>query len=136
MPPSWARSFGLAFEGQDAVTVPLLATDAVAADARIFCEGGRRPGDDAGYVIKDRWVGDFEGDPRLFLTVDWTSEEPPMYQACAASFELTDGTQATYDFGMSVGRGQTQVLLTPRFADATILEVSCRPFTGEDGWGQ
>lgn len=101
-----------------------------AATANVLCGKAVRPPDSAGYEISEATVSGTEEDPRLLLSVKWTTDEPPLYQACTATFRRIDGSTATYEFGLSVGPGEAEVLLTPGFHDAVVLDVSCAPFTG------
>jgi hypothetical protein len=116
--------------------VPLLETATSPASANIFCDEGRLPSGDAGYVLTSPEVSGTKDDPRLLFDVAWATDEPPMYQACEATLQRTDGLVGGYQFGLSTGPGEGEVLLTPQFAGAQVMGIACRPFTGQDGWGQ
>ena len=100
-----------------------------AATANVFCGKAERPSESAGYEISEATVAGTEEDPRLTLGVKWTTDEPPLYQACTATLLRLDGSTATYEFGLSVGPGEAEVLLEPGFHGAVVVDVSCAPFT-------
>lgn len=118
------------------IEVPLFGTGGTPVSATAFCDEAHRPADSAGYVLSNPSVSGTTEDPRLTFDVKWANSEPPMYQACEAILERVDGTVDAYQFGLSTGPGIGTVLLTPEFADAEVLSLSCSAFTGQDGWGQ
>lgn len=112
----------------DVIDVPF--SSGVPATAEVSCGDAYRPSATAAYVISNPVVAGTARDPRLTFDVRWATDEPPLYQACEAELQRTDGTIGNYPFGLSVPPGRGEVLLTPEFADALVLDVSCHPFRG------
>lgn len=110
----------------DAIDVPFSAGVPAAAD--MSCGEAHRPSASAAYVISNPVVVGTAPDPRLEFDVRWATDEPPLYQACEAELQRTDGTVGSYPFGLSVPPGRSEVLLTPEFAGALVLDVSCHSF--------
>jgi hypothetical protein len=102
------------------------------ADARISCGEAHRPTASAAYVITDPVVVGTAGDARMAFDVAWTTEEPPLYQACQAELQRADGTIGNYPFGLSVQPGRAEILLPAGFAGASVLDVSCDPYRTPD----
>jgi hypothetical protein len=97
------------------------------ATAETECAEAHLPSESASYVISAPDVQTVlnPGDVRLTFDVAWATNEPPLYQRCVASFTLTDGSSATFEFGLSVGPGRADVLLGDRFVDSTVSSVTC-----------
>lgn len=102
------------------------------ADAEISCGEAHRPSASAAYVIADPVVVGTAGDARMAFDVAWTTEEPPLYQACQAELQRADGTIGNYPFGLSVPPGRAEILLSAGFAGASVLDVSCHPYRTPD----
>lgn len=113
----------------DMIDVPL--SSGVPATAAMSCGDAHRPSTSAAYVISNAVVVGTARDPRLVFDVSWATDEPPLYQACEAELQLSDGTIGSYPFGLSVPPGRGEVLLTPEFAGARVLDASCHPRRGQ-----
>lgn len=113
----------------DVIDVPF--SSGVPSTAAMSCGDAHRPSTSAAYVISNPVMVGTGRDPRLVFDVSWATDEPPLYQACEAELQRTDGTIGGYPFGLSVPPGRGEVLLTPEFAGALALEVSCHPFRGQ-----
>jgi hypothetical protein len=125
------------FVANDVSRVDLATDGVVAEEATMVCSKGDVPGSSAGYVLSNARVESHAlGPPRLIFHTEWTSDEPPLYQECKVEFRLTDGSQQTYDFGLSAGRGQeATVLLTAEFEDSKPTTLKCEAFGSREGPG-
>lgn len=109
-------------------TIDVPFSSGVPATATMSCGEAYRPSASAGYVISNPVVVGSAQDPRLVFDVSWATDEPPLYQACEAELRRTDGTVGSYAFGLSVPTGRSEVLLTPEYAGAIVVDVSCHSF--------
>jgi hypothetical protein len=97
------------------------------ASAEVVCDAGERPSSDAQYTFSHAEVAGTSDDPRLVFSVDWTTDQPPLYQQCIARLSRVDGGIASYEFGLSVGKGRAEVMLTPDLARSAVVAITCAP---------
>jgi hypothetical protein len=103
-----------------------VAVSSVPASASVACSAAEKAPADAGYSLSGVKVTGTADDAKLTGTAMWTTSEAPLLHRCDATFQLTDGTPATYTFEISLGNGDPlNVLLAPKFAGATIESTSC-----------
>lgn len=98
------------------------------------CGPGARPGPGT-YLVSNLHVVAGDNGDRLMGDVAWSTESPPRYQYCVATFEMPDGTRQEKPFEMSVPQEKnTTILLLPHgYVDATPVGVRCEPYTGHNG---